>query len=740
MFFGQPARAQASAAELTNALSLERIHADPPLAGRQPRQAQLSPGGRWLSYLQPSEADSEVLELWARPLPSGPARRLASVQDLIGAQAVRLSEAEKMALERRRVRGTGITSYQWCGREDQGLIVPLSGALYLIDLRDGAARTRRIVEAGAAPAREPQCDRAGAQLAFVRGGNLFVQSLSGAPLRQLSRGGSETHSMGLAEFIAEEELGRHQGLWWSRDGSRLLAIEVDESAVPIKTRAQIFADRTEMTAQRYPAAGERNATLRAWVFDPRSGKRQALAQPAGSEYLARAGWLRDGTPWVQWLSRDQRQLSVLLYEGAELRPRTVLEEQDEAWVELHSDLRELPARELSGKPALLWSSERSGVRQYWLLDRVTGSLQPLTQQAEPVSHLVCAARERIVFAGATERGRGRELFETDLQGRTRQLQPGAAQRWRDAQGDEACRQMLVTRSQWGQPPVMELQPLDGDAPAEPLLAEAPDPLLAVVAPQVQALDLLAADGETRLNAFYLPPLTARPAAQRHPLIVRAYGGPGASTVGWRWDADTPMLAYLQRQGFGILMLDTRGMANRDRAFTRAHRRAFGRMEVADLFAAVRQLPALVPGVDPARIGFRGWSYGGYLAARSMLDPKSPFAAAIGIAAPTDWTLYDSAYTERYLGLPEGGQAAAYQQANLLPRAKWLSKPLMLVHGTADDNVLFEHSLRLISALQNEGKLFETVIYPGKAHGIAGRAARLHLARTETDFFIRHLKP
>ncbi|KAK6028867.1 peptidase, S9A/B/C family, catalytic domain protein [Ostertagia ostertagi] len=202
----------------------------------------------------------------------------------------------------------------------------------------------------------------------------------------------------------------------------------------------------------------------------------------------------------------------------------------------------------------------------------------------------------------------------------------------------------------------------------------------------------------------------------------------------------PLIAYWQQRGYGVLMVDTRGMDHRDREFTRAHYRAFGVNEVADLFAAVRQLPSRVPAVDAARIGFFGWSYGGFLGARAMLDADTPFAAAVAVAPVTDSTLYDTAYTERYLGMPDGGKAPAYATGHLPSRAALLAKPLLLVHGTADDNVLFEHTLRLVEALQNAGKTFDLQIYPGKAHGIAGRAARLHLYRTMDVFFERHLKP
>jgi dipeptidyl-peptidase-4 len=221
----------------------------------------------------------------------------------------------------------------------------------------------------------------------------------------------------------------------------------------------------------------------------------------------------------------------------------------------------------------------------------------------------------------------------------------------------------------------------------------------------------------------------------------AYGGPGTSTTNWNWSRDTALIAYWQRRGYGVFTLDTRGMQNRDREFTRAHRLAFGAVDVNDLFAAVRQLPKQVAGVDPKRIGFFGWSYGGFLAERAMLDADTPLASAVAVAPPTDWTLYDTAYTERYLGMPQdgkGGQTDAYRQANLVTRAKLLGKPLLIVHGTADDNVLFEHTLRLTEALQNEARPFELMIYPGKAHGIAGRSAKLHLYRTIDAFFAKTL--
>ena len=716
-------------------ISLERIVNDPPLQGSLPRQAEISPGGGWVSYLRPSAQDSDQLELWAQPASGGAPRKLAAAADLLGGRTQQLSEAERMALERKRITQGGITSYHWCGEGDQALVFPLSGDLYLMRLGQPA---QRLTFDENAPKQDPVCSPDGRQIAYVKDGNLWLQSLDKGEPRALTSDAAGAVSYGLAEFIAAEELGRQRGFWWSPDGSKLLVMKVDETGVPIKVRAQIFADRTTMTEQHYPAAGEANAKVTALVIDLVRHTKTALPLPPDAEYIARAGWFNDGTPWLSTMTRDQKRMTLSEFDPASGAPRVVTQERDSAWVEEHNDLAEVKGLLLSGKPALLWSSEQSGRRQLVLIDRVSGDRRALTAQEEPVARLVCNAGQRVVFEGAQERGMARELFVTDLAGHTRKLGGAAARQWRDATADKACQRLLVARSSWGHPPVLELRGIDDAAPVIALPGDAPDPLLAQIVPTPQQLDVMAADGSTRLNALYLPPLDGKPGL--HPVLTLAYGGPGASTVSWAWNRDTALMAHWQRLGFGIFLLDTRGMALRDRAFTRAHEKAFGKVEVADLFAAVRQLPGLVPGVDPARIGFWGWSYGGYLAARSMLDADTPFAAAVAVAPPTDWTLYDTAYTERYLGMPDGGKAEPYREANLPARAALLTKPLLIVHGTADDNVLFEHSLRLIEALQNEGRVFETMIYPGKAHGIAGKKARLHLYRTLDAFFIRNLQP
>jgi dipeptidyl-peptidase-4 len=721
-------------------LTLERVLGDPPLQGRLVRQAEISPDGAWVSYLRPSETDSEQLELWAQPAAGGTPRKLVSAADVLGGRSQQLTEAERMALERKRISQGGITGYQWCGPSGKALLFPLSGDLYLVRLGEQGPKAQRLTNDEQVPEQDPTCAPDGSRIAYVKGGELWVQALDGdGAARALTKGATETRFWGLAEFIAAEELSRQRGYWWSPDGKQLLALNVDERDVPVKTRAQIFSDRTTMTQQRYPGAGENNARVTAWTLQVSDGRMTPLPLPSDAEYIARAGWFGDGTPWLQTLTRDQHKLALTEYAHGAGPGRTVIDERDPAWVEVHDDLQEIDGLQLSGQPALLWSSESSGRRQLVLVDRRTGERRPLTNESEPVAHRVCSDGKTVVYAAARDRGRSRELFAIDLNGTSRPLDGAQPRQWRDARGDGDCASLLVTRGAWGEPPALSLQSVKAGAQPVALPGDAPDALLARIVPKPEVVDITAADGRTPLNALYFAPLDGK--AGPHPVITMAYGGPGTSTTNWNWSRDTALIAYWQRRGYGVFTLDTRGMQNRDREFTRAHRLAFGAVDVNDLFAAVRQLPKQVAGVDAKRIGFFGWSYGGFLAERAMLDADTPLASAVAVAPPTDWTLYDTAYTERYLGMPQdgkGGQTDAYRQSNLVLRAKLLAKPLLIVHGTADDNVLFEHTLRLTEALQNEARPFELMIYPGKAHGIAGRSAKLHLYRTIDAFFARTL--
>jgi dipeptidyl-peptidase 4 len=737
-------------------LTLERIFADPPLDGRAPVALQLSPGGRLVTFLKPNERDSEILDLWGAELPGGAPRLLVGSADLLGGRAQRLTEQERMALERKRISKRGITSYLWCGKDARTLLLPFSGDLYAAFLGDGvgddggsgvAPTIVRLTNDEEEPELSPSCSKSGKRVAFVKRGDVHVLDIPDPSLRKpsiakakkLTQGGGATRSFGLAEFIAEEEMGRHQGMWWAPDERSLLVFEVDEAKVGVKVRAQIFSDRTELVEQRYPAAGETNAVVTAWLVDVASGKKVRLQAPTEDGYLPRAGFFPDGRPWLQWQSRDQRRLKLFEANPQGLL-RPILEETDEAWVELHDDLFPLA----DGK-RFLWTSEQSGRRQIAIVDRQSGRSAPLTQEPEPVESILAVDEEnaRVFFAAYRDRGRQLHVFSIPLAGGA--SSPVAAEPgWHAAVFDDAGRFFVDKRSDLGRPPRTSIR--DGGGKEVFLVDENLAAELATFArAQPRWLDVKAEDG-TLLNGLLFSPRNIEK-GKRYPVITLIYGGPTAITVRRAWHRQDPVITHWTHRGFGVFLLDNRGMGGRDRAFGRAHHRRIGDVEVKDLFAGVEQLKAQVPWVDGRRIGVFGWSYGGFLAARAVLDEASPFAAAAAVAPVTDWSLYDTHYTERYLGMPrapvEGGgeaqEAEPYARANLVSRAALLARPLLLVHGTADDNVLFEHTLRLTEALEKEAKLFELMIYPGKAHGISGKPAQLHVFMTLTSFFEARLR-
>jgi dipeptidyl-peptidase-4 len=740
-----PLPAPAAAPEPESAdrqLTLERIFADPPLEGRAPTSLTFAPNGRLVAYLAPSPDNSDVLDLMGVDLPKGSPRTLVATADLLKGGTQRLTEAERMALERRRITKSGITSFAFCGDSGDLLMFPFSGDLYLARLGgDHAAPTvTRVTNDPEAPEMQPRCSPDGRRIAFVRDQNVHVIDVASNEIRAITKDGGDTRSFGLAEFVAEEEMGRHDGFWWAPDSRTLLVFEVDEAPVGVKQRAQIFATRTELVAQRYPAAGEANAKVAAWLFDTdarRADKGLALKLPAGDAYLARAGFFPDGNPWIQWQSRDQKTLQLIEFDKRGTG-RVVLEERDDAWVELHDDLRVLP----DGK-SFLWSTERSGRRQLVIVDRANGTVTPLTDEPEPVHALLAFDKATNTVFYDAWRSRGRELRVFSMSLTERQAleitpEPG----WHQANFDASGRFFVDRYSDVLVPPRTTIRDARGEV-VFTVDANPAEALRALELPRATWLDVTADDGTVLNGLLFAPTALARASfspQRRFPVISWIYGGPGTQTVRRGWQRMWLQVVFWTQRGYGVFMLDNRGMTGRDRAFTRAHLNAFGDVEIRDQRAGYEALKA-VSWVDPARVAIAGWSYGGFLSARAVLDAQTPFAAAAAVAPVTDWTLYDTHYTERYIGLPQrdGTVAEAYAKADLVPRASLLNKPFLLMHGTADDNVLFEHSLRLAEALQTAGRLFDLMIYPGKAHGIAGRPAQYHVWKTMTAFFDRHLR-
>jgi dipeptidyl-peptidase-4 len=716
----------AAAPARADQLTLERVFASPALSGPTPRLLKLSPDGRFATLLRNRPDDRDRYDLWAVDTATGAARMLLD-SARVGSGAA-LSEDEMMRRERARLSGVrGIVDYAW-SPDGRSILVPLDGDLYLARLDGNVRRITNTPETEL----DAQVSRTGRYLSFVRDRNLYVVGADGTGEHALTSDGGGTISWGSAEFVAQEEMDRHTGHWWS-PGDRYLALaRVDEAPVHVVTRTAIGTDGTRIYQQRYPAAGTPNARVELYVMAPDgSGRVRADLGPDPDVYLARVNWTADGGALlVQRESRDQKRLDLLRIDPATGRATLLFSETSPTWINLSDNLHPLH------DGSLIWTSERSGfshvyrfrngrwiqlTRGAWGVDRVTG---------------VDEHRRRVYFTGAVETPLERHLYWVDLdRGGTphRLTEPGW---WNGAEMDEAATRALVTRSSPTQPPQVYLADGDGRRVAwiEENRLDPGHPYAPFLAAHVAPIfgTLRASDGSALYYKLLSPP---RVPGRRYPVFVQVYGGPGAGrqvTRAWA----SPIQQYLVQHGWIVFSLDNRGTPDRGHAFEDPIYHALGTVEVADQLAGIDWLRRQ-DFVDPQAIAVYGWSYGGYMVNRLLERAQGTFAAGVAGAPVTNWRLYDTHYTERYLGNP-AVDPAPYEAAGVIPRAGRIADPLLLIHGMADDNVVFENSTQLIGALQARSFPFELMVYPGATHGVSGEARQLHLWRTIMGFLDRHV--
>ena len=713
------------AAHADEALTLERVFASPDLSGPQPRALKISPDGSLITLLKPRVDDKERLDLWAIDSRTGAERMLVDSRKT--GSGADLSEAEKMQRERdRSVAGsTGIVSYDW-SPDGKSILVPVDGDLYLAGLDGNVTRLTHTSDGELNGVVSPK----GGFVSFVRGGNLFVQPVGGQE-RQLTQGASDTVSWGLAEFVAQEEMDRRTGYWWSPDDRMIAVARVDESPVGIVTRTAIGGEGTRVYQQRYPAAGSPNALVELHVMRPDgSGQVKVDLGTDADIYLARVNWSKDGrTLYVQRQSRDQKTLDLLAVDPLTGKARTVLTEKAKSWINLSNNFHSL------GDGSFIWWSEKSG---HGHLYHVQGQRwTALTSGEWEVRDLVGLDEDLGIayFTGNRETPLEQQLYAAPLNGRGSVRQLTSNGWWNDAVMDGAATRLVVARSNSDRPRQLYLADMDGkrlrwlsenavtgDHPYAPYVASH-------VATRFGTVK--AADGSTLYTRIMTPPLEP---GKRYPVFMIHYGGPGAGRVVTnQWSS--PVYQYLVDRGWIVFAIDNRGTPDRGKAFEDHLYRAMGTVEVEDQLKGVEWLKSQ-PYVDPARIATYGWSYGGYLSLKLLEKAPGVFSAAVAGAPVTRWELYDTHYTERYLGMPQD-KPSAYPASGAVDEAVKIKDPLLVIHGMSDDNVVFDNATALIARMQSAAVPFEMMVYPGQTHRVGGPGISVHLWRTIEDFLARH---
>jgi len=721
---GQPALADtrmSGEAELT----FERVFASPSLNGPAPRQAKLSPDGSYLTLLRNREDDRDRYDLWGYDTTTREWRMLVDSEAL--GTGRELSEDEKMQRERARVGNLkGIISYQWAS-DGSGVLVPLDGDLYFASLDGGVTRLTDTEGSEL----NPKLSSKGGYVSFVRDRQLWVGGF-GKEARPITPKEGKAIRWGEAEFVAQEEMGRLTGYWWSPGDARLVVQRTDESPVGVVTRAAIGATGTKVYDQRYPVAGSDNAIVELYVMDPDGGNRAKIDLGAESDiYVARVDWAPDGSAiYVQRQNREQTVLDMLKVDPATGESEIWFTEKaarPDYWINLSDNYRFLK------DGSLLWWSERSGYGQFYRFSG--GQWTQLTEGNRPATSLDGVNEEE------------NALFFTRVDGvLTQQVYRGALDAMvepqlltdpdytNSASMDGKGRMLLVTRSKPDQPPQsylagregqrltwIEENALDDEHPYTPFL-------MSHVTPEYGTVP--AEDG-TELHYMMLRP--EMEPGKRYPVFYYHYSGPGPQVVDKGW---TGALAQaIVDRGYIYFALDGRGSANRGVDFEQPIRRAMGGVEVRDQKAGAEWLKQQTF-VDADKIALYGWSYGGYMTLKQLEADPGLYAAGISGAPVTKWELYDTHYTERYMGDPRE-VPEAYEAASAISNATRISDPLLIVHGMADDNVVFENSSEIIAALQEGNVPFEMMLYPGYTHRVSGENISPHLWNTIFRFLESH---
>ena len=716
-------------------LTIERIFSSPSLDGNAPRALKVSPDGERVTFLKGKQTDYERLDLWEYHIESGETRMLFDSNDLQSGEEV-LSDEEKARRERMRLSGSGIVSYQWSD-DGKALLFPLGGDVFYHKLGEKGAKQLLDTEAFET---DIKLSPKGNYISFIRDQNLYVKHIASGKETAITKEGGGNIKFGMAEFVAQEEMGRMTGYWWSPDESKIAFTKVDESPVDVITRSEIYADDIKLIEQKYPKAGTPNVLVELAIQDISSGDRTWVDLGDDKDiYFARGKWMPNSSTFTyQWQTRDQQTLELRAFDITESKQKVLLTESSDTWVNLHDDLYFLKEQ-----GQFIWASERDGFKHLYLFDNNGKLVKQLTKGDWVVDSVeaIDTANNRLYFSGRKDTPLESHVYSVSLDGGdiTRVTELGA---YHSAAFSKDASIFIDRFSTINSPAQVSLNSATGERITwlEENKVEEGHPLHAYMdswtAPEFG--DITTKDGATLKYRIYTPESAKQNPKQKHPVIVYLYGGPHAQVVTNSWAGNRGLLfQHWVDQGYVVFTLDNRGSNYRGKGFEDPIYKKMGFIEVEDQVTGVEFLRTL-PYVDAKRIGVHGHSYGGYMTLMTMFKAGDYFAAGVSGAPVTDWRLYDTHYTERYMGTPNTDDDA-YTASSVFPYAKDLKGDLLIYHGMADDNVLFTHSTMLYKHLQDLAIPFETMDYPGKKHSIRGKQTGIHLYKTVTNFFNRNLK-
>ena len=686
-----------------------------------PRSFTIAPDGSRVAFLRSPAGDDPSNSLWVYDVGSGVETEVANAKAVLGGESEQLPPEERARRERTRELAGGIVAYA-CDRAVEHAAFSLGGQLWWTGLVGtglaGSGHSEDVAQTPtklAAPAGvvDPRPDPTGTLVAFCAGRTLCaVAAAAERPYfvvaEEQDKAGEGEVSWGSAEFIAAEEMGRSRGYWWAPDGGSLLVARVDASPVATWWTADPASPAKAPERRRYPVAGTPDAVVSLWHVEavPGGGRRLKVAWDAERyPYLVSVHWGPEGPPLLLVEQRDHKACSVLSLDVVSGVTEELAHMADPAWVSWPSGV---PTWLEGGE--LVWVRADEGT---WRLE-VGGEL--VTPPGLQVREVVSAGRS-LVFSASTEAEVAEAWSWSPGEGLRQLTRQGGVS---SAFGDGPVKVVISRTMRWHGAKV-EVHEEGSEPKALVNMAETPE---------VEPLVTFFRVGERALSVGVCLPRGHT--GGKLPVIMAPYGGPGhqrvmASRAGWleaQWTAD---------QGFAVVVADGRGTPGRGPAWEREVYLDLAGPVLEDQVAALEGVAAQLPDLDLSRVGVQGWSFGGYLSALAVLARPDVFHAAFAGAPVTDWRLYDTYYTERFLGHPDR-HPEAYERSSLIPLAEGLSRPLMLVHGLSDDNVYVAHTLELSGALFRAKRPHSVLPLPGVTHVTSQEAVAEGLLALGVQFF------
>jgi dipeptidyl-peptidase-4 len=692
------------------------------LAGTQnfslgrPKHAEPTADGKAVVFVRALSSQDRTNALYEFNTESRETTVLARPDVLLHGAPEHLSPEEKARRERSRTTTAGITSFK-LSRDPSQIVFSLNGKIYVLSRGDTNATP---LETGEGATIDPTPSPDGQYVAYVCDNNLFVYNLRTRHSQAITTDGTDLKSYGIAEFVAQEEMDRKSGYWWLPDSRSVVYQVNDNSPVEVWNVADPASPENRPLAVRYPRPGKANVSVRLALcsIDQPQSIRWIEWDHEKYPYLVSVTPAEDGPLTITVETREQHDLVLMVVDQATGQTKALIQERDPAWVNIN---QQTPYWLPGGK--FLWTSERDSAWQLEL-HQADGQLEKVLLPPDVHYQRLAGVTGSEIFFQASADPTKRQLWRIGLDGTGLKLVADGVHTVNFGEHQDSIYvDVLETPTALARAFVRSL---DGATIGElPSVGEEPS--------FYPRLEFTLINDNPAFHAAIVRPLDFAP-EKKYPVIVDVYGGPGYNRV---VQAAQSFLIdqWLADQGFVVLSIDGRGTPGRGRNWERAIYLKLAEIPLTDQIAGLRALGARYPELDLDRVGITGWSFGGYMSVLAVLRHPEVFKAAVAGAPVTDWLDYDTHYTEQFLGLP-GNEI--YAANSLLESAPGLQRPLLLIHGTADDNVYFRHSLKLIDQLERAGRPFEFLPLRGSTHMVLDPSLREQIEKRTAKFFQDHL--